>query len=764
MKALRHLLLALVLLVISIGSSNLPGALAESDAPLTPEASGTALKISANIHHTCIVTLEGGVKCWGYNHDGQLGTGDNFYRAIPAPVYGLSSGVADVATGQIFTCALMADGGVKCWGDNQYGELGNGSWDPSLIPVDVAGLPGPATAITAGVAHACALVGTNAYCWGGNWSGQLGNGDTSNSFKAVLVADASFNAISDISAGNGHTCAIVAGYVWCWGSGSQLGNNSNTGSPTPVSVSNLPDGALQISSGGAHTCAITPSGSLLCWGSNGNGQLGDGSTTQRLSPVPVTSMGSGVSYVAAGSSETCAVKTDNSVLCWGRNLYGQLGDGTRQDQSTPVLVDDLPGVPAQIAIGDSYTCYVLLHGGVMCRGSKTSGALGNGDPAQRDTPVEVPGLASGVTLLSSGSNSACAIVNGAVKCWGSNSKGQLGDGTQVDHYAPMNVPGLTSGATQVSVGESFACAVVNGGLKCWGNNAYGQLGNNSTTDSLTPVDVTYMASGVRTVITGTRHACAIKTNQTILCWGDNNSYQLGNPGPSSLVPVQVLISNLIAANFASAGQNFTCLSLTLNIPQNRVYCWGSNGNGQLGRGTTSSKELPGSISAVGLTFTNTSRVASGSNHACAQASDGTYCWGMNNNGQLGNDTTVNSSSPVKVVNLGNNANRLAGGSNTSCAVNSGEAFCWGANYSGSLGDGTTINRPRAVRVNGLESGVNDIFTGGGTSFALLNTGAVKAWGSNDYGHLGINNPPFSLSPVWVMGFIRYQVFLPAAVR
>jgi alpha-tubulin suppressor-like RCC1 family protein len=769
MKTIRFIMLFFTSLTLMLNISGKGTVQAQSEPPFVPEGNGGAVKISANIHHTCMVTQDGAVKCWGYNYDGQLGTGDTVYRSSPSPVSGLSSGVIDVATGQLFSCALVSNGKVYCWGDNVHGELGDGTNNSSLTPVEVSGLPGPATAITAGVAHACALVGTNAYCWGANWSGQLGNGDAAkaNQNHAVLVGSVSFNSLTAIAAGNGHTCAIAAGNVWCWGQGGLLGNGSSSVSVIPVSVMNLPQGITQLVVGAAHSCILTSNGGAYCWGNNTNGQIGIGSTTSLLTPAQVTGLGSGVSKLFIGSSKSCAVMADRSVKCWGQNRFGELGDDTMADQTSPVLVTGMPGVPQQIAFGDSYSCMLLLDGGIQCRGSKSYGALGNGDPAQRDTPQDVPALSSGVTRVSAGVDFggnalACAVVNSGAKCWGANSYGQLGNGTQTAAYAPVDVSGLSSGVTQVSAGGSIACALVNGGVKCWGKNNYGQLGNNSTTDSLTPVDVSGLTSGVSAISAGVDHVCAIKTDHSLWCWGNNQLYQLGNTGASSLIPVQVTFGSVANVNSVSAGYRLTCANISFTSPaSDKIYCWGNNANGQLGRGTTSPKELPASINTSGFSITSDSGVTAGHYHACVIAVGGAYCWGNNGFNQLGNNSTTDSSTPVKVFNLSTPVSRLSAGRYTTCALVSGGAYCWGSNSSGTVGNGSTENQSSAREVSGLSSGVVDIVTGGATSFAILDTGQVKAWGSNNYGQLGTGNPPVSPSWVWVTGYERFRLFLPA---
>ncbi len=233
----------------------------------------------------------GGVKCWGANTYGQLGDGTTLDSATPVDVNGLTSGVSAIATGNGFTCALMTGGEMKCWGWNSIGQLGDGTTANKSTPRDVSGLISGVSTIAAGNAHACALMtGGGMKCWGTNYAGQLGDGTTTNK-------------------------------------------------TTPVDVSGLTSGVSAIATtGGDHTCALTTGGGIKCWGFNSWGQLGDGTTADKTTPVDVSGLTSGVSAIASGGGHTCARMTSGGVKCWGNNLYGKLGDGTTANKSTPVDV------------------------------------------------------------------------------------------------------------------------------------------------------------------------------------------------------------------------------------------------------------------------------------------------------------------------------------------------------------------------------------------------------------------------------------------
>ena len=365
-----------------------------------------------------------------------------------------------------------------------------------------------------------------------------------------------------------------------------------------------------ISAGSNHTCGVGGiTGAAVfdvayCWGDNSFGQLGNGTTANSDTPVPVSG-GMSFSIVSAGGNQTCGVTTDGVTYCWGDNSFGQLGNGTTTSSTTPRLVAG-GHVFARVSVGGRHVC---AEPGPACWGDNSSGQLGNGTTTDSSVPVAVaPGYLSqgpyySLDRVSAGSDHTCGLAQGnvgfitysATVCWGDNRFGQLGNGTTTNSAVPM-VLSVDPGFTFFSAGTLFTCADnpdTGPSGYCWGKNGAGQLGNGTTTDSTTPVDVlgkrnfTSMASGGM-------HACAVVNE--------------------------------------SAGP-FT-------------YCWGDNGAGQLGDGTATSSATPVAV-VGGLIFRS---LTAGSRHTCGiSTSNGTYCWGDNTFGQLGNSWTTKSAVPVNIA-------------------------------------------------------------------------------------------------------------------
>ena len=374
---------------------------------------------------------------------GVLGLAATACPVPPGSGGGSASSPGTIAVGSSHSCALLDDGGVACWGDNNYGQLGDGSSSQfSLTPVEVSGIS-DAVYIGAGYGSSCAvLAGGSVRCWGANGHGQLGNGTTTYSREPVDVSGIS-NAVA-VTVGNAHACAQLAdGTGRCWGRNNygQLGDGtSNIDAYEPVEVSGLSD-AVAISAGNAYTCAVVAGGAARCWGANGSGQLGDGTTSSAPLPVAVTGLSDAVD-ISAGEFHACAVLSSGNARCWGLNDHGQLGDGSTTGSNVAVAVTGISNA-AEISAGSRYSCAVLSDGTARCWGSDYYEQLGNGTGTSDVTvPEPVAGLSDAATLAVDGDHSCASLGDGAARCWGSNNAGKLGDGTIVGSDVPVAVTGL----------------------------------------------------------------------------------------------------------------------------------------------------------------------------------------------------------------------------------------------------------------------------------------------------------------------------------
>ena len=371
----------------------------ETCKPETSSTSWTASctpMVSSGREHTCAVTTRGGLLCWGRNWRGQLGDGTTTDRSVPTQVSSLTSGVAAVSAGGAHTCAITASGEVLCWGNNTAGELGDiPATSYTSVPTQISGLTSGAAVVSAGNNHTCVLTtGGEVRCWGYNGYGQLGNGSTSSSPTPTSVLDLTFGA-DVVSAGYNHTCALTAGEaVQCWGLNSdrQLGNGMTTNLPFPVSPNGLKSDAVAVSAGNQHTCALITGGAMWCWGSNSWGQIGDGTYAERSFPTSVFGFASGAAAVSAGSVHTCALTAGGTLVCWGYNSDGRIGDGTTTNRPTPTPVSGLTSGVAAVSAGGAHTCALLAGGAVRCWGYNGFGQLGEGSKTDRLVPTPVIGF------------------------------------------------------------------------------------------------------------------------------------------------------------------------------------------------------------------------------------------------------------------------------------------------------------------------------------------------------------------------------------
>lgn len=418
------------------------------------------------------------VKCWGSNNLGQIDPESPGYAHIPVTVKGITNASTTITTGTAHTCSLLTDGTIKCWGLNNYGQLGNNTTHDSFVPVAVRGISTATALVTAGMRNCALLANQTVTCWGGgadwDWTLPIIDDTTTLALTPTVV-----NGITNATAlviSYWHACALLADQtVTCWGLNNhgQLGNGTKTNLVHPPVAVNSITNAIALAINGAQTCALLADQTIKCWGINWGGQNGNGTTTDSPAPVLVSNINNAAAIVLGGD-HTCALLTDKTIKCWGINYTGQLGDGTTTSSAIPVTVS---GITNAVAISPS--CALLENGTIKCWGSYF-------DTTPTLTPTVVDGIHTAIALSGSGNESCAILADNTVKCWGFYPTG----------VTPTAVPSLTHTAALV-MGEDFpyisiACAVlVDQTIKCWGQNDRGQLGSGEIGRSYfaTPVQI-----------------------------------------------------------------------------------------------------------------------------------------------------------------------------------------------------------------------------------------------------------------------------------
>jgi len=693
-------------------------------------------------------------------------------------------------------CAIKEDGTVRCWGSNSFGQLGNNSGgfgQFSATPVQVSNL-NDAVALAAGDAHTCALKGTGGVvCWGNDFAGQLGDGAFGQKSVPVPVLNpdgTQLTGVIAIGAGGNHSCAVrIDGTVRCWGLNfrGMLGDSSRNpdtfvNSPFAITVTGLTD-AVGVALGSGHTCAVRVNGLVMCWGSNSLGELGQGFIDiQHVSATQVTDLDDVVG-MAAGDNHNCAVRANGGVRCWGRNDFGQIGDGTISvPRSSPTAVNGL-GLVVTLALGQDHSCARRADGEVRCWGRNDKGQLGDGTTTTQPFQITVvdhfafkdftfvPVSLLDTESLGAGLKHNCAVqVDDEIFCWGANDIGQLGNTTTAAPSFPSVVAQVSgSGGTVsgrfISAGGNQTCARrADGSVACWGSD-------------LQPAAVTGFTRTLA-VVAGSSHKCALRSDGIVRCIGSNRFGQIGNgaggsTAPDVTDPAQGVVSNLTDITSIAAGDDFTCALRVTGT----VRCWGRNTFGQLGNGVGGFQGLgafePEPVLVGGLS--TIVAIAAGGSHACAVRVDGhVFCWGFNTNGQVGSpvaNSIVGTATEVNSTTALTNVVAIAAGPSHSCALQvNGTAKCWGKDDVGQLGNSTSDFDTVFASFHRNPDDVDNLSDGvdlaGGGSIVIPSTpsgqplvrsddftcarrvgGTVRCFGDNGHGQLGDGTTTDHLSPV-----------------
>lgn len=438
-----------------------------------------------------------------------------------------------------------------------------------------------------------------------------------------------------------------------------------------------------LSLGSEHSCGIDIGGKLWCWGSNGNRQLGNDSVESQAWPVEVSG-GHTWSQVSLALKSACAIRSDKSLWCWGLNNYGHLGLGDTATRSSPAQVgSDLNW--SQVSVGARHTCAIRDDSTLWCWGENGWGQLGNGSTASSDVPAQI-GSVNSWAQVSSGTLSTCAVRDdGSLWCWGANNSGQLGDGTTDLRTEPVRVGEASSVWEKVELSKSgmFGCALQsNQSLWCWGENGTGQLGiNPSTHRSTVPVKVGLTETWTDLSL-GHAFACATRSDQSLWCWGRNLRGELGDATMVSRYQPAEVASAHTWRTLAVGYEHACALDSTRSI-----WCWGLNDVGQLGIRRAGTKQLPAEVTSPAVSFV---QISGGSRHACGvDSNQRLWCWGGNLNGELGIGSALDQPSVVQ-VGTALDWRAVSAGTQHTCAIReSGTLWCWGTSADGALGLGST---------------------------------------------------------------------------
>jgi len=716
--------------------------------------------------HTCMITTESNY-CTGYNALGQLGVGSASDKAEPTQISNLNTPLYSISTGYEHTCGIDVEGVVYCWGMNNQGQIGTGYhrydskyYTPQLINLDYSSneLP-PAMQVSTGFYHSCGIFeDMNTYCWGYNQYGQLGTGDQTVRNRPILVQSPENQHFTDLSLGKSHTCGILDnGSVYCWGLNNygQLGDGSTTNNLTPV-FTNLPLGskAVAISSGYDHNCVILDNSSVYCWGYNGYGNLGNGNGTTMYTPTYVNMpAGSSPVQISASERHTCGLLRNGSMYCWGYNNYqqseGPISDDYGSQIYNPNFIKTKFGHKVvSMGVGVDYTCVVTEYAAISCWG---------GSNYARNLEVNLDKTSKLRYVISEEYEYTIQPM-----------------GWNIDDFSFSNLP---SGFIMNNSELSITSVANQSGQFDWSVNTSNGVTSGSIDYEAMTIDrkygsatawtnsIAYKESDSAVAMVGVdswyNHVCSIDQNGKTYCWGDNNEGKLGDLSTnrrSSPNPVRFNGDEPFAIQVSTSYYNTCILS-----DEGRVMCWGDGSKGQNGQGswdTDNSRYDRKSPGEVLLPWSsNAVMISTGREFACSLLDDGSvYCWGNNNYGQLGDGTTTYSGLPREVLLPSDRfAISIDSGDYHSCAVlDNGEMYCWGRQDYGNMGTGKgniasnnadfKIKIPVKVEIP-LDKSVSFMGVGEYHGCAVMTDNSLWCWGLNDHGEIGLGNTSSSNSEI-----------------
>lgn len=579
-------------------------------------------------YHHCAINDEQRLFCWGRNSSNALGVPSVTSGTLIPVEVDPSSRWLKLSVGGSLSCAIRDDRRLFCWGDSNF------SSDP--VPTEVAGGTSDWVSVSVSGNLVCAIRETRQlYCWGRNNHGQVGT-DTSGADQLTpREVDGSATEWVEVTTGSNHACGRqLNGRVYCWGYSASLGYGASSDSHVPTQVQGGFTDWSSIKSASSVTCGLRTNGKIYCWGEGFDGQLGVAGLTNSSVPIEVVH-GRPWKVLAAGDENVCALDDLGKGYCWGDNSSGQIGDLTFTGRDIPTAFAGSE-TWTSIVTGGGVTCVTNAQSKTLCWGENRYGNVGTGKTSYVSEAVNIESSVTDWAQVSASTWISCGVrPNGELYCWGDNF-------ISGSWWAiPTQVAG--NDWAKVSVGSNSVCALkTSGRLFCWGRNDEGQLGIGSNTDAATPTEVSGATADWADVTVGYSTTCAIKTSGRLFCWGDNGRSHLWNAAnPSSNVPVE---EPGAATDWLQVDLHFYH-GCAINT-SGRLFCWGRDVNGSLGTGTSTSSDPPVEVAGAA---TDWRQVSVGYHFTCAVKTSGRlFCWGSNFDGQLGDGTTTHQASPVEV--------------------------------------------------------------------------------------------------------------------
>jgi alpha-tubulin suppressor-like RCC1 family protein len=656
---------------------------------------------------------------------------------------------------------VNALGRVFGWGGNSSGQIGDNSALCRITPVSVAGATKTFCKISAGEQHSLAIdKNGKAWAWGSAQNFALGNSNQFTARSTPIAVGITTQTFCKISAGYRFSLAIDKnGRAWGWGTNSngQLGDGTATNKSIPESVAGGVKTFCEISAGLVHSAALDKNGRAWCWGYNVYGTLGDNSITDRCTPVSVAGTVKTFCQISAGKAyATLAIDKNGRAWGWGYNDAGQIGNTTVFSVRTPVSVQGAVKTFCKISVGAQHTAAIDKNGRAWTWGVNTHGSLGDGTTTARTTPVSVAGAVKTFCEISAGGQNTLyhftlAIdKNGAAWGWGSIFGAFLGDGSASRRTTPMSVRGNTRTFCKIFLAANHTISIDKGGrLWAWGNNDYSQLGDTTTTSRATPISVRGAVKTFCQIATGDFRTLAIDRTGRVWGWGNGYAGAIGT-GNTFNYNTPVSIAGTVKTFCQISSGQYNSLAIDKN---GRAWAWGDNGFGQLGDNSITQRCTPVSVAGAAKTFC---KIDGGNNHVLAIDRTGrVWAWGANNFGQLGNNAFVSQRTPVSILGATKTFCHISGGVSHSLGIDkNGRAWAWGQGANGGLGNNSTANVCTPVSVLGGVKTFCKISGGQNFSVAIDKNGRVWAWGANSSGQLGDDTLLSKNTPVSVRGAVK----------